>query len=376
MKTILKLGLLSAITASVLLAGGHHKSKFEKMYQGEEVSYAKDVMMNKIHEKFIELENDYNSTTISDISDFMYQYYDGNYTDDELITTLSTTLSSLYSDSIDENVSTNLQELYEVQLFAKDIYDIAYAQWGLELFNTTANTQNFNTEILKLILDNYNIEYNATPEAGVYANSDIQALFDEYNTTVSTSINDALSASILIEEKLNSDISTYIENNISTDVDVVYGIINKTTSKHISSFNIALGNEEYINSAKKHKMDNGNKIVLKNTQLATAKIKKGWNIMSIPVTTATDITELLPEDASNSIVWTYDADNGWEYTKIELDENGTLSQSGYIQISPFQGFWILSEDEYDIDTYVTTEVETADTNSTLETPPTTTTDIE
>ena len=115
-------------------------------------------------------------------------------------------------------------------------------------------------------------------------------------------------------------------------------------------------------------MDNGNAVLLKNAQLTAAVVKEGWTIMSIPVTTQTDITSLLPVEANNSIVWSYDMTTGWKHTILSVDENGTLIQSGSLSVAPFEGFWIYTTNEFNISTYVPTDVQTADVNASF-TPP-------
>jgi hypothetical protein len=368
MKTILKAGVIS-IFASSLLFGHGHGSKFDHMYTPSDSTYESSDLITSINDKLSTLKEYYDTTTSDEVATFMYQYYDTDASQEELLTTLSTTLEDFYSDTIDSDISATLLELYELERFAKDIYSANYSNWGLELFNTVSATQDFNLSILQLILDHYSIEY--TSETGVYSDTTLQSLYTEYSTTAATSINDALNVSVLVEEKLNTQLTSCDDSEVDfgDDVRIVCDIVTATTLKHTNSFNIALGNDEST-TLNHHgvRIDNGSSIYLKDTQLAQASIKKGWNMLSIPVTTATDITSLLPEDATNSIIWTYDADAGWTYSKIELNDDGTLSQTGYIQIAPFQGFWIYSDDDFQIETYVTTDVETA-TETEVETPP-------
>ena len=372
MNSLMNIGVISVAMATLLLAKGPHtQGKFADIYQQpQDMTQDQSRMINNIQTRLSQLQGHYDMRAADEVATFMQQYNLNNYSQEELLANLSTTLQNFYVSDLNESVKSDVVYLYELERFAKDIYQKSYDEWGLELFNTLTSTQSLNNSIIAILLDNYNITYNVTPEAGVYTDDTIQGFYDTYVQETNTTIKDSLSMGVALEEKLVSEIDTLMQNrSLSDDVKIVYEIVKRSTREHIHSFNIALGQDDTNTSRPRgHHMDNGNAVLLKNAQLTAAVVKEGWTIMSIPVTTQTDITSLLPVEANNSIVWSYDMTTGWKHTILSVDENGTLIQSGSLSVAPFEGFWIYTTNEFNISTYVPTDVQTADVNASF-TPP-------
>lgn len=338
MRTLFKTFFVLLLTCSLLNGMGQGKGKFGE--KGEKPFFEQSGKM------------------MEDVTSFLKNYKEDNNTNEELLALVSESLSSFDTIELNTTMEDKLLSVYEYHRFGEDIYSNAYSQWNLGLFNVVGGIKAFNGDILKLLLDKYSIEYNEEYVNGEYNTEALGEIYNEYLLEIDSSIDNALEISILIEEKIKEQIDS-IDINMGDDLKYILSIVDILSKKDMNSFNIALGNSLDMQDNKGYKMDNGSKVKLKETQLASTKVKKGWNLVSIPVTTDTDISEILPDDFQNGIIWTYDNNGTWDYVEIELDSNGSVNQSGYLQISPFQGFWIYSEEEFEIETYIATEVKTS-----------------
>ena len=95
-----------------------------------------------------------------------------------------------------------LMYMREEEKLAGDVYDAMYDQWGLQIFDNISDAEVMHTDSVKILLDRYGLNDPAAGLApGEFANTELQALYDELVATGSQSLTDALLVGALIAYK-------------------------------------------------------------------------------------------------------------------------------------------------------------------------------
>ena len=140
----------------------------------------------------------------------------------------------LSQQEIDELVFTR-----EEEKLARDVYLTLYKKWGLNIFKNISKSEQRHMDAIKRMLDKYNIPdpVESTGDvAGVFVNSDIQALYDKLVQTGLKSKIDALKVGATIEDMDIMDIEHAIENSTHSDIINVYKNLQKGSRNHLRAF--------------------------------------------------------------------------------------------------------------------------------------------
>lgn len=130
----------------------------------------------------------------------------------------------------------SLKFMREEEKLARDTYLALYALWGNNLFNNIAQSEQSHMDAMLMLLDTYGIEDPAVNEAGVFTNSDLQALYDELVETGAESLESALKVGALIEEVDIRDIEAGKAVITAQDILSVYDNLLCGSRNHLRSF--------------------------------------------------------------------------------------------------------------------------------------------
>lgn len=154
---------------------------------------------------------------------------------------------------VDETIPSNGLSIAEVEhlvfmreeeKLAQDVYLTLYDQWGLPLFENIARSESSHTEAVKGLLDKYGIPdpAEASP-TGVFANADLQQLYDELTEGGKASLSAALKVGGAIEEIDILDLQSALEETTTADIQRVYENLLKGSENHLRAFTSTLSRQ-------------------------------------------------------------------------------------------------------------------------------------
>lgn len=149
-----------------------------------------------------------------------------------------------YSDDLTEAEIDGLLFMREEEKLAHDVYLTLYEAWGLPLFQNIAGSEQSHTEAVLHLLDVYEIDDPAEGNGlGVFANADLQALYDDLVAWGSQSLADALKVGAAIEEIDILDLQDNLVNLDNAAIEQVYQNLLKGSENHLRAFTQTLARQ-------------------------------------------------------------------------------------------------------------------------------------
>lgn len=154
------------------------------------------------------------------------------------ITELITTINNYEYDKPTELVVKGLQFMREEEKLARDVYLEMYKKYGIRAFSNISKSEQTHTDAIKALLKKYSIEDPVKNDAvGVFANHDLQALYDKLISTGNISEIEALKVGAAIEEIDILDLQKQIaELKNNADIKFVYENLKKASGNHLRAF--------------------------------------------------------------------------------------------------------------------------------------------
>ena len=130
-----------------------------------------------------------------------------------------------------------LSFMREEEKLARDVYLTLYDQWGLSIFQNIASSEQKHTDSVKALLEFYGAADPVTDDTiGVFANDDLQALYDQLVEKGSISLADALEVGTAIEEIDILDLQEYLAETDDPNIIMVYENLLKGSYNHLRAF--------------------------------------------------------------------------------------------------------------------------------------------
>ena len=193
---------------------------------GNEVSLVKEEI---IENNYPDSKSVYESTDLTIVDD------DGStWIDPEA---LEASLSIPESNGLTDKEYESLLFMREEEKLARDVYLTLYDKWKINIFNNIAASEQTHTDAVKTLLDQYGLDDPmVNDELGVFANEDLQLLYNELVAKGSQSLEDALIVGAAIEEIDIIDLEAYISQIDNPDIKMVYDNLMKGSRNHLRSF--------------------------------------------------------------------------------------------------------------------------------------------
>lgn len=148
--------------------------------------------------------------------------------------------------AIDPVVAERLAFMREEEKLAHDVYALFAEQYdasspGSRIFSRIADSETRHTEAVLKLLVKYQLPDPAQPDAGVFLNPDLQALYDTLVAIGQQGKAEALGVGVLIEQKDMTDIVEAIDVSIAyADIVQVYSSLLSGSESHLAAFLQAL----------------------------------------------------------------------------------------------------------------------------------------
>lgn len=125
----------------------------------------------------------------------------------------------------------------EEEKLARDVYDALAEAWGVNIFGNIARSEQTHMDAIGLLMDRYGIkDLIADDSHGVFANPELQRLYDDLVDKGSVSLTEALKVGALIEDLDIADLERLIGQTDNDDIKIVYQNLTKGSRNHLRSF--------------------------------------------------------------------------------------------------------------------------------------------
>lgn len=145
--------------------------------------------------------------------------------------------SGVLSDAVIEH----LVFMREEEKLAHDVYLSLFERWGLVIFKNIAASEQTHMDAVKNLLEKYDIPDPAdTSPAGVFANPDLQQLYDDLIQRGESSLGEALKVGAAIEEIDILDLQEALDDTQTADIRRVFENLLKGSENHLRAFTSTL----------------------------------------------------------------------------------------------------------------------------------------
>jgi len=148
----------------------------------------------------------------------------------------SALLDSLPSGTLDQAETDALQFMLEEEKLARDVYTALYAIWGQPVFDNISGSEQTHINAVLDLLERYDLTPLASDQPGVFANTDLQALYTQLIAQGSQSLADALLVGGAIEEIDILDLQSRIAQTDQADIQSVFEALENGSYHHLSAF--------------------------------------------------------------------------------------------------------------------------------------------
>lgn len=124
----------------------------------------------------------------------------------------------------------------EEEKLARDVYDYLYEKWNVIIFDNISNSEQIHMDRVLDLIEFYGLEDPALPEAGAFANGDLQNLYNDLIVIADSSLIDALTVGAIIEEVDIIDLQDYINATTDENIQCLYGNLMKGSRNHLRAY--------------------------------------------------------------------------------------------------------------------------------------------
>lgn len=145
--------------------------------------------------------------------------------------------SSARSSSPTSALTSELQYLIEEEKLAFDVYTAMNELWGSRSFGNILQSEASHQSQVLAVLNTYGITDPRSSEAGVFANADLQKLYDDLIAQGKQSEVEAYKVGVIIEETDIADLQKMLSQNPPADVATMMDALLAGSENHLSAFN-------------------------------------------------------------------------------------------------------------------------------------------
>ncbi len=125
----------------------------------------------------------------------------------------------------------------EEEKLARDVYLGLGDLWDLRIFDNIAASEQRHMDAILGLIETYGLEDPQTAEMiGVFANDDLQTLYDGLMTMGAESVEAALEVGATVEEVDIADLEEYLAGTMAGDITTVYGNLLRGSRNHLRAF--------------------------------------------------------------------------------------------------------------------------------------------
>jgi hypothetical protein len=147
------------------------------------------------------------------------------------------------SDTITQSEIDMLNYMREEEKLARDVYLAMYGLYNIPIFRNISKSEQHHMNQVLCLLQHYNLPDPASPDTGVFNNSELQDLYDNLIEQGSVSLVEGLTAGATIEDKDIFDLENDMQNTANPAILHIFGRLSCASGNHIRSFSAWLTNK-------------------------------------------------------------------------------------------------------------------------------------
>jgi hypothetical protein len=149
----------------------------------------------------------------------------------------SPAIAALPEQALSDEENSGLVFMREEEKLARDVYNVLYDTWGVQIFSNIAQSEQTHTEAVRTILTKYNITDPVTDDTiGVFVNRDLQKLYTDLTAQGTISIEEAFTVGTLVEDLDIADLQKQNAQTDNDDIKLVYENLMRGSRNHLRSF--------------------------------------------------------------------------------------------------------------------------------------------
>lgn len=154
------------------------------------------------------------------------------------------------NDTLSENDKAGLVKMREEEKLAFEVYTFLDEKWNHQVFKNIKQSEARHGDLVKGLLDQFDIKDPYIAVTGQYANAEMQKLYQEWTTKGSQSLKDAFTVGAIIEDMDIADLDILMAATTNKDLLGVYENLNRGSRNHMRAFTRQLGNMDVIYTPK------------------------------------------------------------------------------------------------------------------------------
>ncbi len=150
---------------------------------------------------------------------------------------IETALQSVAKAPLSDAEKQGILLMREEEKLARDVYITLYEKWNLRTFTNISKAEQSHMDAMKLLVDRYGLsDPMTTNEVGVFANPELQKLYNDLVAQGSTSLENAVKVGSTIEDLDIYDLERLMKTADNDDVLIVYQNLLKGSRNHLRAF--------------------------------------------------------------------------------------------------------------------------------------------
>lgn len=135
-----------------------------------------------------------------------------------------------------ESELNSLLKMKEEEKLAQDVYSVLYQKWGSQVFLNISTAESNHLNAIILLLKTYGAADTLISEAGIFADNQVQTLYNELVVKASVSLEEAYKTGALIEEMDIKDLTESLSSTTNENVTLVFDNLLKGSRNHLRAF--------------------------------------------------------------------------------------------------------------------------------------------
>lgn len=151
--------------------------------------------------------------------------------------TLESRIAAYPTGTLSAEEESDILFMQEEEKLARDVYAVFHETWGMQVFNNIGDAEQTHMDSMTVLVERYGLTPPSGDGApGVFANSDLQALYDGLIESGTGSREDALRAAALVEETDIVDLQDALSRTDKADIRYVYENLMRGSENHLRAF--------------------------------------------------------------------------------------------------------------------------------------------
>ena len=130
----------------------------------------------------------------------------------------------------------SLLKMKEEEKLARDVYSTLNQKWGNQVFSRISVAENNHLNAILRLLTYYGSSDTVVGDAGIFKNTDVQALYTNLVAKGSASIEEAYKTGAMIEEMDIEDLKMAITATTNANITMIFENLEKGSRNHLRSF--------------------------------------------------------------------------------------------------------------------------------------------